>query len=222
MNLPYEYNDYAKSYNDSYIVADDTIDHVNLELELVETTLVTKNSWCDVACGTGYHLHHVNAPHVTKSGIDRAGAMLDLAKITNPTVNFVKKDLLTLDIDKQFDLVTNFWYGYIHQNSIKEVEQFFLKMVELTSFNGDILLAVCNPFGMFTDDNYQKTVYNRNMTVDAIVWSAEFVDGSYAYEHNIAPHPQLIINWIAPYFKTYEMHYSPKFKRQIIHLKEKI
>lgn len=226
MILPYNIEDYAQNHDEEYIFSYNTIGHVQYELTLIDKVLAVKNSWCDVGCGTGHHLKHAGLNGVVKCGIDRAEAMLNVARSANSNSTFIQQDLLELNVDTTYDLVTNFWYGYIHQNTIQDVQKFFLKMVELTSTDGDIIIAVCNPYYQFTDDNYRKIVYNKIMTIDAIIWSAKWQNKPYEYMYNIAPHPLLILDWLSPYFKGYDRLFykdpANNITRQLIHLKEKI
>ena len=90
------------------------------------------------------------------------------------------------------------------------------KMVEMTKDGGDIFVAICNPWGIFSNYEYKwDSIYNNNdMTLDAIVWSSKIKDTTHEYKHCHAPHPQLICNWISPHFEeTIRVDYPTEPKR---------
>ena len=54
---PYE-KEYSEIYNDIYLLDETHLQHTQYEINLIETLCKDKQSWLDVACGTGYHLNN--------------------------------------------------------------------------------------------------------------------------------------------------------------------
>tara|TARA_B100000497_G_scaffold25008_1_gene29423 strand:- start:927 stop:1607 length:681 start_codon:yes stop_codon:yes gene_type:complete len=215
-NTPYDNDSYAEMYDKRYLHAPSTKQIINYELEILEEFMVNKSSWMDVACGTGYELRNASG-NISRYGLDQSSKMIDVAlKRNGHKVDFTIDNLLSHVVERNYDLVTNFWYGYIHQSSLEEVEIFFKKMVEMTKDGGDIFVAICNPWGIFSNYEYKwDSIYNNNdMTLDAIVWSSKIKDTTHEYKHCHAPHPQLICNWISPHFEeTIRVDYPTEPKR---------
>lgn len=203
-NYPYDKEGYAGNYDNWYITADTTIEYVKDEIKIIEQVLENKTSWLDAACGTGYHLHNVNS-NVEKYGLDRSSKMISIAQSRESELHLITDDLLTCNLGRKFDLVTNLWYGYIHQSSVKEVKDFFLKMASLTEDNGDLILGVCDPFILMNNFREEKCPHKDNtMSIDAIIWSAKISGTQYEYKECIAPHPDLIRKWLTPLFKDFK------------------
>ena len=83
---PYENEEYAKIYNGRYLDETSTwpVD-TNIELQLIENC--TGKTWCDIACGTGFHLSNVKRNFI-KTGIDRAAAMM--SQTVSDNIEFLK------------------------------------------------------------------------------------------------------------------------------------
>lgn len=65
----------------------------------------------DLACGTGQHLHHLQAHGFTATGLDYSQAMLDLAAARCPGATWIRADLATFTTDRRYDLITCFLYS---------------------------------------------------------------------------------------------------------------
>lgn len=59
----------------------------------------------DVACGTGTHIMHLKDKYDT-IGLDLSEAMLEVARVKCPTIEFVHDDMTNFKIDKKFDVIT--------------------------------------------------------------------------------------------------------------------
>jgi ubiquinone/menaquinone biosynthesis C-methylase UbiE len=59
----------------------------------------------DVACGTGKHLEHLQA-HFECEGTDLDGGLLEVARRRVPGVPLHEADMRTLELDRQFDVIT--------------------------------------------------------------------------------------------------------------------
>ena len=213
---PYENPDLAKIYEDRYIHHPDQKQDVNFEIRAIEKTLdyYDYESWCDVACGTGYHLRKTKGT-VKRQGVDKSKVMIDQHKEdTEYDVDYSIANVLSWRTKKKFDLVTNFWFGYTHQPSLDKVLGFFKKMVDLTARHGTIIISLHNHWQIF--DKIPRATKNdsSNLTgpflFDSFNWSYKEPSTGNIY-YCISPHKDLIIDTFAPSFKKYNLVSYPRF-----------
>ena len=133
--FPYDRPGYAATHDGYYNLSTINLPHFALECATVERLVFGRDvhSWCDLACGTGLHLRSVKTRQpIRRIGVDRSVSMLDEARsachvdVDGLGIEFVEADVRCLPPDGAHDLVTAFWYGYIHQESLAEVRRFLL------------------------------------------------------------------------------------------------
>lgn len=211
--FPYDRPGYAETHDGHYNLSTINRPHFEFECATVERLISERGvrSWCDLACGTGLHLRRVYAPHpVRRTGIDRSAAMLQVARNSAGAV-WVEADVRDLAATGAHDLVTAFWYGYIHQPSLDEVRRFLLSSSAQVAPGGAFLLGLCDPAGIFEDMLHGvPMVYESPMYIDAVVWRfTEPWEGD-RFTDCIAPHPALIREWLEPRFGSVDtLHYPP-------------
>jgi SAM-dependent methyltransferase len=201
---PYDNPAVVKLYEDNYIHHTAAKDHVLHEIKSIQNIEKEYDykSWCDVACGTAYHLRKAKTD-LAKCGIDRSSTMIEQHKEdTEYQIEYILCDFLDWKSDRKFDLVTNFWFGYSHQPTLKLVLEFFDKLVSHTNTGGSILLSLHNQWKLF--DKYPHSTdiegwEEGKFLFDAIQWSYEEPSTGDVYEC-IVPHTQLIANRLSPYF----------------------
>ena len=242
-DTPYDLPGYAESYDALYLTAPQTAGHTRFEMDLVAKTCRKwrEPSWCDVACGTGLHLRQTQPgqkqPPITRTGVDRSEAMLSLARRRDGhDVTFHCRDGRDMADLGRFDLVTGFWYGYIHQETLDDVFDLLAAMVRAVRPGGDLILGICDPAGLFeTLPLNHPLVFGRPLEVQAIIWAyaepecGEKPAGDGARFINcIAPHPQMIIERLSPAFAQAEwldypvLPASPNWRRKGLHLKNRL
>lgn len=210
---PYENPDLAKIYEDRYIHHPDQKQDVNFEIRAIEKTLsyYDYESWCDVACGTGYHLRKTKGI-VKRQGVDKSKVMIDQHKEdTEYDIDYSIANLLSWRTKKKFDLVTNFWFGYSHQPSLEKVLDFFQKMIDLTADNGSIVLSYHNNWKLFDKIPMSNPEpMGGHFNFDALQWS--YVEPSTGDKYYcISPHKNLILGIFGSYFKRYKVVDYPAF-----------
>jgi hypothetical protein len=222
----YKNKSLVKCYEDKYIHDSLVKEDVKFEIEVVQkvSTQRQTNSWCDVACGTGYHLR--TAPGSYKRvGIDLSDLMIEEYRHdTQYNINYVITDVLEMNTNDKYDLVTNFWFGYTHQETLDLVLLFFKKMIDLTSTSGSIILSFHDNWSLF-EQIPQKTVepYGGIFSFDALVWSYSEPNIPNCTYKCISPHKDLIIKTFAPYFLKYRVLDYPQNKfRKILLLEGKL
>lgn len=214
ITLPYDRPGYAATYDDYYNLSTINRPHFEFEVSTVERLLAERcvRSWCDLACGTGLHLRRVHAPNpdLRRTGIDRSAAMLQVAR-NSASAAWVEADVRGLAANGTHDLVTAFWYGYIHQETLNDVRLFLLSAADQVAPGGALLLGLCDPADIFEDmEHAVPMVYDAPMYIDAVVWRFTEPWKGDRFEHCIAPHPARIREWLGPRFKSVEtLHYPP-------------
>ena len=227
---PYETADYAARYDESYLFSGFNRDQTAYAVGLLGKIARRRPGlrWLDAACGTGYHLRAAPG-RSSRTGVDRSVPMLDVARARpGRNVQFHLGDVRQLGWLGPFDLVTNFWYGYIHQPSLDAVLEFFDSMVEAVAPGGELLMDICNPAGTFDRVPWgAESCYGPELFSDALIWSYRGLHGS-EYRNCIAPHPGLILDRVGPRFASYRWRYypipdaAPEWQRRALHLRGKI
>lgn len=222
----YNNKEMVSSYEDRYINHPFVKDESAFELNLIES-LTRKNktsSWCDVACGTGYHLRNARGNY-KRFGIDASSLMVESYKRkTKYKVEYHIEDLLSFKVNETYDLVTNFWFGYSHQETLDQVIKFFEKMTELTAKQGSIILSFHDQWSLF------KKIPKDTPEPLGGIFSFNAIEWSYSEPNNpecvykcISPHTDLIVKTFAPYFYKHRIIDYPKHKgRRILLLEGKL
>lgn len=209
---PYSNPEIVARYEQRYLTNSVVAHETAYEVRLVEQVLNAYGyrSWCDVACGTGYHLRAVNSP-VAKTGFDRSAEMLAVwSDQMRVDIAHGVVDILTMDTYLKYDLVTNFWFGYTHQPTLQDVVGFFKQMIELTNTGGSVILSIHNNWKMFDTFDYKTPEpMGGEFKFDAMHWSYH-EPGNPEYVYNcISPHKGLIIETFEPHFAAWSIFYYP-------------
>ena len=224
---PYDDPDSARGYDLANHSHPANAVHSRFELGMV-AALERANpglSWLDVACGTGFHLRNA-AGHMRRVGVDRAEAMLDIARRSEGhSATYHLRDGRNLSGLGRFDLVTSFWYGYVHQESVDEVLGLFAAMAGAVAPGGDLLIGICDPAGLMRGVRHRlASPINGELRISAVVWDyAESSGGT--YRNCIAPHPELILEMLGPRFEEFRWRdypvseAAPGWQRRALHLR---
>ena len=209
---PYSNKDIVANYEQRYLTNPAVAHETAYEVRLIEQIINAYGyrTWCDVACGTGYHLRSVNSS-VTKTGIDRSAEMLatwtDQMKSSIACLNL---DLIDVDTTSKYNLVTNFWFGYTHQPSLNSVIEFFKQMIELTEVGGSVILSVHNNWKMFDYYDYKTPEpMGGEFRFDAMHWSYHEPNYPDHVYQCISPHKDLIVETFEPHFAAWSVFYYP-------------
>jgi len=141
-------DDYARSYNQKFLLNDWFETDVKFEREIINKLLDEIGegaTWLDVACGTGYFLSCF--PHVKRAGIDISPAMLKLAKQANPNTLVVQGDYRDKypQWEGQWDLVSSMGWAYSYVKSLSELENLIENIANWTSNRGICFFPICDP-----------------------------------------------------------------------------
>jgi SAM-dependent methyltransferase len=94
----------ARFYDALYAWKDYAAENVLLHA-LIEARVPGARTLLDVACGTGVHLAELQAWYAVE-GVDLDPAMLEIARERLPGVPLHEGDMVTLDLGREFDVVT--------------------------------------------------------------------------------------------------------------------
>lgn len=199
---PYEISELVDMYEDRYILNETVSSDIKTEISTVENIMTERgyNNWCDVACGTGYHLRTAKG-NFSKVGIDRSTAMLKYAKQKQADEEFemwhdarlIHGDFLELPIGDKYDLVTNFWLGYTHQPTLNDVMRFVYKMAEIVQLGGSLLISVHNHGKLFDNIPWMMPEpMDGQFQFDGIAWSYKEPSNPDIRYRCISPHKEMI------------------------------
>src|SRR5262245_49746429 len=115
-------DEYAASYEQKFILSSLAKSDTDFELRLIRRLLRPRESWLDVACGTGYFLRHF--PEVERAGIVLSPAMLKLAQSANPGATLLQHDFRDPipTWNDSWGLVSCMWYAYGLVNTVSDLQ----------------------------------------------------------------------------------------------------
>lgn len=203
---------YAEKYNNLYLLDEAHYQHTQYEIQLIEKLLSKKESWLDVACGTGYHLNNA-ADSVRKAGIDRSVDMIEYARNnSNKDIEYFVGDIKESTITDSFDLVTFLWIGYVHSNSVEDAVDTLDAASSKVSEGGSFLMTFCDPMYILESHDERGNFLGRgDMTLDGVVWSYRDDINKLEYKNLIAPNRFKITERILPdYNHVVELVYPQK------------
>lgn len=137
--------EYAARYEEKFLTGPLAASDAEYEVEALRTELTPGAAWLDVGCGTGFHLRQIEGVH--KGGIDRSAAMLEHARVGNPTAELVHGDFRQpREVwEGRWDVVSCLWYAYALVESLREVEAVLVNMAKWTHVGGTCLLSYADP-----------------------------------------------------------------------------
>ncbi|MFX0069024.1 MAG: class I SAM-dependent DNA methyltransferase [Candidatus Hodarchaeota archaeon] len=80
------------------------------------------NELLDVACGTGKHLEYLKGDF-SCTGIDISKEMLNVARSNVKGVRFIQADMVTLDLDRNFDVVISLFSSIGHVKTYENLRK---------------------------------------------------------------------------------------------------
>ena len=216
-SLPYADPSFPTAYDEVWM---EGTEESRVALRLIRGIVFRRgaDSWLDGACGAGWHLRNAGLRLGRMVGADRSATMLAHArKHDSVGAEFVQCDLRDMGQLGQFDLVTSFYFGYIHQPTLHDVRACLDGLADAVAPGGTLLLAVCNPMHVFWRLPYSEC-YGHSphpLTFDAVIWSwTENPEKGWVYEHNIVPHIELIQSWFQARFERVRLINPPSWGMQ--------
>lgn len=126
-----------------------------------EKQVQIKNS-LDLACGTGILCEVMHRNGIQAAGMDFSEGMIEIAKKSNPDIEYEVADMITYRPDKKFDLVTCTGDALNHIIDLENVEQIFRNVYDYLSEGGYFIFDILNEkevsFGEPIDLDFSETV----------------------------------------------------------------
>lgn len=138
-------DEYAGTYDAKFLLSGHYQLKTDFELRFLAELLEGRESWLDVACGTGWLLSRF--PAVQRAGLDLSPAMLARAREANPDAVLREGDFTEPhpDWEGRWDLVTCMWYAYGLVESVAAVEHVIANLAAWTSPRGACFVPLCDP-----------------------------------------------------------------------------
>jgi ubiquinone/menaquinone biosynthesis C-methylase UbiE len=116
------YKELAKYYDLIYSWKDYTAE-INSIKKLIKNYKSSEgNELLDVGCGTGKHLEYLK-DDLSCTGCDLNNEMLDVAKENINGVSFLQADMITLDLNKKFDVIISLFSSIGHVKTYSNLEK---------------------------------------------------------------------------------------------------
>lgn len=98
----------------------------------------------DLACGTGILCQLLKATGIRASGMDYSQGMIDIARASDPEIEYDTADMITYRPEKQFDLVTCTGDAVNHISSLADVARIFENVFAYTRPGGYFIFDLLN------------------------------------------------------------------------------
>ena len=83
-----------------------------VEFLINKLNLTSAFSMCDFGCGPGLYTRHFHQAGIKTSGVDFSLNSVEYARKNNPDINYVHADYLEVDMDEQYDLITQIYCDF--------------------------------------------------------------------------------------------------------------
>ena len=163
-------------------------------LAWLEKHQITVRTSLDLACGTGVLCEILHKNGIRACGMDFSEGMIEIARGSNPSIEYEVADMIQYRPDRQFDLVTCTGDALNHILDLNDVEQIFKNVFGYLSEGGWFIFDLLNereipaqePFDLDFDDK----VHSRFMVTqdaDGVITlkTAVFENGSLQFEECI-------------------------------------
>ncbi len=102
----------------------------------------------DFACGTGELEYRLRNAGISPIGVDISPAMLKVARKKNPGVEFIVGDMISLKLERKFDIVCCFFDSVNHLRSTDELNRFFGNVAVHLRPGGLFVFDTLSPAGL--------------------------------------------------------------------------
>ena len=194
---------YGELYRELYIRHPQWRDKHELNLRIVGSLLRPGGTWLDACCGQAWHFTQVGG--VAKTGIDLSAAQLAHARKGDPTATFLEGDVLEVELDARFDLVTCFWGAYSYLDDPARIAAFVRRAIAWTAPGGALYLELITPatLAAFNATAFAEATGSavRLRSADGVAWSYRDPGGW----HDLTSPPAAFFEaLLAPCFRSVE------------------
>jgi SAM-dependent methyltransferase len=129
-----------------------------------------------LGCGAGGHDFHFKE-HFTVTGIDLSGGMLEIARKTNPEINYLQGDMRTVELGRKFDIVI-IPDSIAYMTTIDDLRGTLQNCVKHLN-EGGVLLVVIHTREEFRNNNFAYTGEKDGVHVTVLENNHIISDSSY-------------------------------------------
>ena len=114
----------------------------------------------DVACGTGAHLEHLGRNYEVE-GLDLEGALLEMARARLPDVSLHKGDMVSFELDKNYDVVTCLFSSIGYVETETNLRRAIEAMAKHLGPRGVLIVEPWLEPDIFTDGHLDMTLVDQ-------------------------------------------------------------
>jgi ubiquinone/menaquinone biosynthesis C-methylase UbiE len=153
------HNQLAKYYDKVYAFKDYLDEAVRLQNLVIKYSETGGNMLLDVACGTGLHLKHLKDDFVC-TGVDVSKNMLKIARKNVKGVNFKEADMKTMQLKKQFDIITCMLSSIGYVKTVANLEKTIQNFSKHLNKGGLVLIEPSHAKTLYVSGEPRITTYN--------------------------------------------------------------
>jgi dTDP-3-amino-3,6-dideoxy-alpha-D-glucopyranose N,N-dimethyltransferase len=136
------YRELASYYDKIYHWKDYKVETQKIKELIKQYKTSTGNKLLDVGCGTGQHIQHLQDSFQC-TGIDINKEILKLAKEKLPNTEFIQADMITMNLGKQYDVITCLFSSISYTKTYSNLEKTLHIFINHLCRGG---LAIIEPF----------------------------------------------------------------------------
>ncbi len=161
MALEALYEEYARYYDLLYSYKEYGQEVITAESIIDKYKTSTGNDLLDVGCGTGRHLKYYQE-HYNCTGVDLNAGMLAIAKEQLPEVPFYEQDMVQLNLDKQFDVISSLFSSIGYVTEREDLIKTFAAMAAHLKTGGVLIIEPWLAPSGFTPGFIHMTTYESD------------------------------------------------------------
>jgi ubiquinone/menaquinone biosynthesis C-methylase UbiE len=155
------YAELAKYYDLIYSFKDYRKEALRIKSLILKYKESDGNELLDVACGTGHHLMHLNA-EFSCTGVDVSGEILQVARKNVRKVTFRQADMTTMDLGKEFDVITCLFSSIGYVKTYQSLEKTICNFAAHLKKGGVVLIEPWLTKSTYLTGSPHMTTYDGN------------------------------------------------------------
>lgn len=172
--------------------------------------------WLDLFCGQAWHFSQF--PGLGKKiGVDISKAQLKRAAQQNPDAKFIRDDVLDVELDGRFDLVSSFWAAYCYLKSKSDIARALDRSIDWVDKGGalyfEVLLA--EDVRSFNESSFAGKHQFRVVPITPDYHQWEYLDSG-GIHRMTSPSVEFFTDRLARCFKVVEAVHDTGFMTHVI------
>ena len=154
------------------------------------------NSNLDLACGTGFLCNKLSQLGIKSTGVDISSYMINIAKTSYPTGEFVIDDINTLRLNKTFDLVTCTCDSLNHLESLTSLHNAINTAHKHLKEDGYFVFDIINTRKIKTNTDFTFQTDNATITYKFSIKNNKLLNTDIEIETDKTTHTERIVELI--------------------------